>query len=126
MVDASYYCLFAACGSCPADAGELTGMCYEKVVDGDCKTYTDAQSTCESTLTGSPADCETTSGKFEARLHKTVSLLCGIPGDGRLSNEAGAGDAGEGGPGPGDASASDAGPADTSSGDTGAADVAQE
>jgi hypothetical protein len=113
--DASYTCMFDACGSCPLgdggdpDAAAVTGACYETVYMGDCKKYTDAQAACESTLTGPVVDCEATTGTFASQIAKAITLLCGIPGDGGASDsgasDSGANDSGEGG-------ASDAAPGD--------------
>jgi hypothetical protein len=122
--NASYYCLFEACGACPLDGGQVTGACYETVSQGDCAGYANAQAACESTLTGPVTACEATMGTFATQLHMTVTLLCGIPGDGGGSSDSGADGASEasaGEAGPGDSGPSDAGP-----GDAGPADAAQE
>jgi hypothetical protein len=95
--DAGYSCLFEACGACPIDGGQMTGACYETVDVGDCKPFTDAQSACESTLTGLAVGCESTTGTFQSQMRIAITLLCGIPVDGGPS-DSGTGDASEGGP----------------------------
>ncbi len=98
-VDAAYYCLSDACGSCPADGGQLTGACYETVAMGDCLSWENDADTCESTLTGAAVDCEALQPYVANQLSITLTLFCGTPGDGGPSDDSGAADASEAGPG---------------------------
>jgi hypothetical protein len=122
--NASYYCIFEACGSCPLDGGQVTGMCYETVYMGDCVAYANAQGTCESTLTGPVTACEATMGTFASQLQMAVTLLCGIPDDGGSASDSGADDASEASAG--DAGPSEAGPSEAGPSEAGPADAAQE
>ncbi len=92
-VDAAYYCLSDACGSCPADGGQVTGACYERVAMGDCLSFLNAADTCESTLTGSAVACEATQPYAADQLTKTVTLFCGTPSDAAPPGDSGAADA---------------------------------
>ena len=80
LVDAAYSCMYAACSECPSGDAKKTGACYEKVFAGDCKPFSDRQIECETTLIGSPAECQVGgAGGFEGRLRKILALTCGIP-----------------------------------------------
>jgi hypothetical protein len=115
QADAYYYCLFEACGHCPTDDPTLTGACYEGVSKGDCKSYGDAQESCESTLTGPIVDCEDMNMLSQQR-KKTLTLFCGIPDEAGPPGDAGPGDASDAAPGDaGDAG--DAGGSETGAGD---------
>jgi hypothetical protein len=127
--NASFYCLFEACGACPLDGGQVTGACYETVYQGDCADYANGQDACESTLTGPVTDCELTNGTLGTQMQKAITLFCGVPGDGGGLGDAGTDDGGDAGPGteagPGDAATGDSAPGDGSTGEA-AADAAAE
>jgi hypothetical protein len=86
--DANYSCLLAACGSCPADGGTLTGNCYETAGSGTgaCAAYGNTLDTCLSTLTGPAAACEVNTDPWTAPMRLAISVLCGIPDDGGSSD----------------------------------------
>jgi hypothetical protein len=94
-MDASYYCLSDACGSCPLDGGQLTGACYETVAMGDCLSWNNAADTCESTLTGDVVNCEALQPYVANQLSVTLTLFCGTPGDGGPADDSGAADGSE-------------------------------